>query len=972
MKSHTIPITQRAKRRRVRPITSLLCFGVLFSTLVATDFFSASSASPRNEVSRDTQQLSSISEAAGGGHKSVLPGAVAGLNPFGSESLFGALLIQAAPPPESIDTYAVVGGACTDTPKDTFNLGEDVCAKVANAPLRAAAPLRRVSISGTNGTVASRADIVTNPQTLVITLPSTVTSIVNGETVDNRGTWSASINATFNNSSRAVAYFSVTAPNDAAADLVIYSANTTNGAVEPGQSTGFSLWVANNGPDAAQAVHVTQSVPPNMTFASATAGTGTAFSCSSSAGVVDCAAPSLAKGAVSTFTINYAVVAGAPNAIISSEVSVASTTTDPRPASNTATDTVEIRTPGTAPATCFVGCPANITATANTTQNNVLGAVVNFAGSIETSGDCGAVQTSPSSGSFFPVGSTTVTVSSSTGGGSCSFVVTVLDTAPPTITCPTNIGVQAANGACDATVDVGTPATTGSGVTVTSTRSDGEAIDAPYPGGTTTITWTATDSDDRTVSCTQTVTVTVNDTTNPTITAPPDVNMVTPEGTTGSCGMVIGETELGTPESDDNCSASVTVSRAGVPAGNFFPVGTTTITYTAKDSAGNTATAVQHVTVTDGSSPIIVAPEDATYTCLSEVPAANPSQATSGTILDQNGNPLPPQPPSDNCGTPVVTVSETSSGAGSAADPRIILRVFKATDAAGNSATSTQTITVIDSTPPTLTLNGASAMTVECHTSFSDPGATASDNCSGAAVVTTGSVNADAPGTYTLSYTAIDAAGNTSAPATRTVTVVDTTPPTLTAPSNITAYLPLNSAATTVVVNYATPVASDSCTTTITATQTAGLPSGASFPVGVTTNTFTATDASGNSASVTFTVTVLYNFTGFFSPVSNQPTLNVVNAGRAIPVKFSLSGNKGLAIFAPNSPSSGQVACDANASQADLTDTVTAGGSSLSYDASSGQYVYVWKTESSWAGTCRQLVVTLKDGSVHRANFKFK
>jgi hypothetical protein len=949
---------------------------VLFSALVATDFLSTSSASSRDKVSRDAQQPSPVfvSEAAGAASGAELKQALggAGLKSLGSTPLFGALLLQAAPPPESIDTYEVVNGACTDTPKDTFNLGEEVCAKVANAPLRAAGPLRRVSFSGTNGTVASRADIITNPQTLMITLPSTVTSVVNGETVDNRGTWSASINATFNNSSRAVAYFSVTAPNDAAADMVIYSANTTAGTVEPGHSTGFSLWISNNGPDAAQDVHVTQSVPPNMTFSSATAGSGAAFACSESGGVVDCApAQSMAKGAISTFTINYAVAPGAPNAIISSEVSVASTTTDPRPASNSATDTVEIRTAGTAPATCFVGCPANITATANTTQNNVLGAVVTFAGSIESSGDCGAVSTQPASGSFFPVGTTTVTVSSSTGGGSCSFVVTVLDTAPPTIACPANIGVTAADGACDAAVDVGTPETTGSGVTVTSTRSDGEAIDAPYPGGTTTITWTATDSDDRTVSCTQTVTVTVNDTINPTITAPPDVVMTTPAGTSGSCGMVIGETEMGTPTSDDNCSASVKVSRAGVPAGNFFPVGTTTVTYTATDSAGNTATATQHVTVTDGSPPLIAAPPDATYTCLSEVPAAAASQATSGTILDDNGNPLPPQPPSDNCGTPAVTVAETSSGAGSAASPKIITRVFTATDAAGNSASSTQTITVIDSTPPTISLNGASSLTVECHVAFTDPGATGSDNCSGAVTVArTGALDVETPGTYTLSYAATDAAGNTSAPVTRTVTVVDTTAPTLTAPANITAYLPLNSAATSVVVNYTTPVATDSCTTTITATQTAGLPSGASFPVGTTTNTFTATDASGNSTSVSFTVTVLYNFTGFFSPVSNLPTLNAVNAGRAIPVKFSLSGNKGLNIFAANSPASGQVTCASNAPAIDLTDTVTAGGSSLSYDGN--QYVYVWKTESSWAGTCRQLVVSLNDGSIYRAGFKFK
>ena len=78
------------------------------------------------------------------------------------------------------------------------------------------------------------------------------------------------------------------------------------------------------------------------------------------------------------------------------------------------------------------------------------------------------------------------------------------------------------------------------------------------------------------------------------------------------------------------------------------------------------------------------------------------------------------------------------------------------------------------------------------------------------------------------------------------------------------------------------------------------------------------------------------------------------------------------AIFAPNSPSSGPIVCDSSAPATVLTDTVTAGGSSLSYDAGADQYIYVWKTESSWAGTCRQLVVQLNDGSIHRANFRFR
>jgi hypothetical protein len=115
-----------------------------------------------------------------------------------------------------------------------------------------------------------------------------------------------------------------------------------------------------------------------------------------------------------------------------------------------------------------------------------------------------------------------------------------------------------------------------------------------------------------------------------------------------------------------------------------------------------------------------------------------------------------------------------------------------------------------------------------------------------------------------------------------------------------------------------------------------------------------------------------YNFTGFFSPIDNLPIVNQMKAGQAAPVKFSLGGNQGLNIFAAGSPSSVQINCDTNALLAEVEETETAGGSSLSYDSTSDRYKYTWKTESSWKNTCRQLNVTLRDGTVHVAKFKFK
>ena len=54
-----------------------------------------------------------------------------------------------------------------------------------------------------------------------------------------------------------------------------------------------------------------------------------------------------------------------------------------------------------------------------------------------------------------------------------------------------------------------------------------------------------------------------------------------------------------------------------------------------------------------------------------------------------------------------------------------------------------------------------------------------------------------------------------------------------------------------------------------------------------------------------------------------------------------------------------------------IEETVTAGGSSLSYNATTNQYTYVWKTDKAWANTCRQLHVKLSDGTNHVADFKF-
>jgi hypothetical protein len=175
--------------------------------------------------------------------------------------------------------------------------------------------------------------------------------------------------------------------------------------------------------------------------------------------------------------------------------------------------------------------------------------------------------------------------------------------------------------------------------------------------------------------------------------------------------------------------------------------------------------------------------------------------------------------------------------------------------------------------------------------------------------------------------------------------------------------------ATNTPTNTPIPAPTDTPTNTPTATQT---PTDTTVPPTATptaTQTATATPTWTPTSTPT---TFLYNFSGFFQPVDNVPTLNVINAGKGVSVKFSLGGDQGMNILAAGYPVSQPIACDGVLPLDTIEQTVTASSSSLSYDPVTATYIYKWKTERAWAGTCRQLVVKLSDGTEHMANFKFK
>ncbi|MEU1879937.1 PxKF domain-containing protein [Streptosporangium sp. NPDC020072] len=123
--------------------------------------------------------------------------------------------------------------------------------------------------------------------------------------------------------------------------------------------------------------------------------------------------------------------------------------------------------------------------------------------------------------------------------------------------------------------------------------------------------------------------------------------------------------------------------------------------------------------------------------------------------------------------------------------------------------------------------------------------------------------------------------------------------------------------------------------------------------------TVKAVDNAGNTASRKVTYQVVYPWQAYF------PETMSGKAGSAVPIKFSLGGDRGTDVFAPGYPASQQVACDTGKPIGPAEPTRNPGNSKISYGG--GQYNYVWKTDKSWSDTCRQLQLKLDDGTGHFA-----
>ncbi len=418
-------------------------------------------------------------------------------------------------------------------------------------------------------------------------------------------------------------------------------------------------------------------------------------------------------------------------------------------------------------------------------------------------------------------GDYTLTFNVSDGAGNAAApvtrTVTVEDTTAPVITL---------TGAGTITVECST-AYTDAGATATDTCDGGltpvvtGSVDTSTPGSYTLTFNVADAAGNNATAVTRTVNVT--DTVDPVITL------------TGPATLTINQgsayTEQGATVTD-GCDSTVAVVIGGAAVNTAIP-GTYVVTYNAEDAAGNAATQVtRSVTVVDVTPPVITltGADAVTIECGSAFsdPGATATDNTDGDITGD-----------------IVVTGTVGTTVG------VYTLTYNVSDDAGNDAVAvTRTVTVEDTTVPTITLTGDAAVTVECGATYTDAGATAADTCDATvAVVVAGSVDTAAPGTYTLTYDATDDEGNAAATVTRTVTVSDTTAPVITLNGDAAVTVECSGSYTDAGASVA-----DTCDSSVDVVSAGSVDTATP---GTYTITYNATDDDGNAAAeVTRTVTV--------------------------------------------------------------------------------------------------------------------
>jgi len=526
----------------------------------------------------------------------------------------------------------------------------------------------------------------------------------------------------------------------------------------------------------------------------------------------------------------------------------------------------------------------------------------------------------------------------------------LLDTTPPTLHLPADMTFEATSAS-------------GAVVTYTATADDDNpphptvactpASGSTFGLGVTTVNCSATDAAGNTAN--GSFTVTVQDTTPPTVTPPSNVTREAAD-------------ELGAVVTYSGASASDLVDGSlpvtCLPAsGSTFPLGTTTVTCTATDAHGNTGSASFTVAVVDTTPPTLALPADTTVETTSVLGAAVTFTASANDLVDG----------------PVPVACSPASGATFPLGSTSVL--CSATDSYGNTANGNFTVTVnliVDNVPPVVTvppdITAEATSPAGAVVNFS---ATASDNMDGALTPTcvpaSGSIFA--LGTTSVTCSATDAAGNTGS-ASFSVTVVDTTPPALNLPADLTVTA-ANASGAKVDFNAS---ASDLVSGPVPVTCSPA--SGSLFRIGMTTVNCSATDSRGNTASGSFSVTVQYAADGFncrgvpghqiLQPI-NADGSSVFKAGSTVPAKFRVCGTDGVSITTPGVVTNFRLVQIIRAGAvSEVDEAVLSTTPNEVFRSGNQQWIFNLSTDHLEADSTYMYLITLNDGSAIRFQFGLK
>lgn len=343
---------------------------------------------------------------------------------------------------------------------------------------------------------------------------------------------------------------------------------------------------------------------------------------------------------------------------------------------------------------------------------------------------------------IFAIGNTTVTYTAIDESGNlttASQIVTVEDQEPPVLVAPSDITVDADSGLCSAMEII-----QGSPVASDNCGIDSISNDAPsvFPTGVTEVVFTAVDLSGN--IATDTTIVTVIDGEAPIVQAPEDLILSADSGLCSSFSP-----DIGLAQASDNCGVDTVFNDAP----EEFPIGSTTVTYTVVDAAGNQSTDTQIVIVEDNELPVITCPADI---------LVETDQGQCTALVNYS---LPSA--SDNCGIDSI-IQVSGLGSGSEFPTGSTEEVYEVVDVHGNVSTCSFLVTVEDTELPVI----ACPTNISVNNNPGICGATVNylvpngaDNCPGAEISQVSGLGSGAVfpvGTSTEEYRITDAAGNVS------------------------------------------------------------------------------------------------------------------------------------------------------------------------------------------------------------------